>query len=53
MSSSLSFLPGLNEPVAGVDHMLHLEVDGCVHDGQNQTVFKVKIGCVHEVQQDG
>lgn len=46
-------LPGLDEPVACVDHMFHLEVDGCVHGGQDQTVVKVQIGCVHKVQQDG
>lgn len=46
-------LPGLDEPLAGVDHMFHLKVDGCVHDGQDQVVLKVKIRCVHEVQQDG
>lgn len=33
--------------------MFHLEVDGCVHGGQDQTVLKVKTGRVHEVQQDG
>lgn len=49
----MSPLPGLDKPLAGVDHMFHLKVDGCVHDGQDQVVLKVKIRCVHEVQQDG
>lgn len=46
-------LPGLDEPLTGVDHMFHLQEDGRVHDGQDQVVLKVKIRCVHEVQQDG
>lgn len=46
-------LPGLDEPLAGVDHVLHLKVDGRVHDGQDQVVLKVEIRRVHEVQQDG
>lgn len=33
--------------------MLHLEVDGCVHGCQDQTVVKVQTGCVHKVEQDG
>jgi len=46
-------LPGLDEPVAGVGHMFHLEVDGCVHRVQDQTVLNIQTGRVHEVQQDG
>lgn len=46
-------VPGLDEPVAGVSHMFHLQVDGCVHGGQDQTVLNVQTGCVHEVQQNG
>lgn len=46
-------LPGLDESMAGVGHMFHLQVDGCVHGGQDQTVLKVQTGCVHKVQQDG
>ena len=45
-------LPGIDEPLAGVNHMFHLKVDSCVHDGQHQLVLEVKIRCVHEVQQD-
>lgn len=33
--------------------MFHLEVDGCVHGDQDQTVLEVQTGCVHKVQQDG
>lgn len=33
--------------------MFHLEVEGCVHGGQDKTVLKVQTGGVHEVQQDG
>lgn len=48
-----STLPGLDEPVAGVRHVLHLEEDSGVQGSQNQTVVKVQAGCVHEVQQEG
>lgn len=33
--------------------MVHLQVDGGVHDRHNQTLFKRQTGGVHELQQDG
>ena len=53
MPHSLTHVPGLDEPEAGVGHVLHLEVDGCAHGGLDQTVLQVQTGRVHEVQQDG
>lgn len=47
------FVPGLDEPAAGVHHMFHLEVRGCVHGNQNEAVLQGQGGGVHEVQQDG
>lgn len=46
-------LPVIDESVAAINHMFHLEVDGCVHGGQYHGVVKVQTGCVHEVQQEG
>lgn len=46
-------LPGLDEPVAGICYMFHLEVESCVHGSQDQTVFEVQTGGVHKVQQNG
>lgn len=45
--------PGFDESVAGVHNMVHLQVDGGVHDCHNQTLFKRQTGGVHELQQDG
>lgn len=45
--------PGFDESVAGVHDMVHLQVDGGVHDCHNQTLFKRQTGGVHELQQDG
>lgn len=43
------FLPGLNESVASVGHVFHLEVDGCIQGGHDHSVVKVQTGCVHEI----
>lgn len=45
--------PGFDESVAGVHDMVHLQVDGGVHDCHNQTLFQRQTGGVHELQQDG
>lgn len=45
--------PGFDESVAGVHNMVHLQVDGGVHDGHDQTLFQRQAGGVHELQQDG
>lgn len=45
--------PGFDESVAGVHHVIHLQVDGGVHDCHNQALFKRQTGRVHKLQQDG
>lgn len=45
--------PGFDESVAGVHNMVHLQVDGGVHDCHNQTLLQSQTGGVHKLQQDG
>lgn len=45
--------PGFDESVAGVHNVVHLQVDGGVHDCHNQTFLERQTGGVHELQQDG
>lgn len=39
--------------MAGVDHVVHLQIDGRVHDGHDQTLLQRETRSVHELQQDG
>lgn len=36
----LSVLPGLDVSVAGVDDVVHLQVDGGVHDGHDEALLQ-------------
>lgn len=48
----LRHIPGLNESVAGVDNVVHLQVDGRVHDRHNEALLQRETGRVHELQED-
>lgn len=39
--------------MAGVDNVVHLQVDGRVHDRHDQTLLQRETRSVHELQQDG
>ena len=39
--------------MAGVDNMVHLQVDGGVHDGDDQALLQCETRGVHELQQNG
>lgn len=39
--------------MAGVHNVVHLQVDGGVHDRHDQTLFERQTRGVHELQQDG
>lgn len=45
--------PGFDESMAGVDNMVHLQVDGRVHDCHDQALLQRQTRRVHELQQDG
>lgn len=44
--------PRLDKPSAGINHMLHLQVQCCGHDGHDIALPQVQAGCIHEVQED-
>lgn len=44
--------PRLDKPSAGVNHVLHLQVECCGHHGHDIVLPQVQAGGVHEVQED-
>lgn len=48
----LRHIPGRNESAARVHNMVHLQVDGRVHDRHNEALLQRETGCVHELQED-
>lgn len=44
--------PRLDKPSAGVNHVLHLQVECCGHHSHDVVLPQVQAGGVHEVQED-